>query len=336
MELLKLHEFVEFLGKCADRKDGYIMCAVGQDPKELNQWYFNQYKDRKVYTAKQEAAALNWKKTAERVWDCQGLADGYVTEKLGEKINVRARNNYASWCGVKGEGDIPAERRVPGAAVFMHNGSYIHHVGFLEKPVNADKPEGDWVVVEARGVMYGVVRTKLSERNWNRWGWMTKYFDYEMREGDEEREYGWRNLKRGMTGDDVKALQVDLIALNYSCGRWGADGEFGKATESALEAFQHFYGLEVDGVAGPETFGKLNELLKEDGDMPEKEEPVKSIQISAGQTWNVRTQPNTKGAVMGYAKRGELYAASGASAEGWIGIVYNGENAWVSEKAVKA
>lgn len=336
MNKLDPNEFAAFLAERADRKDGYIMCAVGQDPKELNQWYFNQYKDRKVYTAKQEAAALNWKKTAERVWDCQGLADGYVTEMLGKKVNVRARNNYASWCGAKGEGDIPAERRVPGAAVFMHNGSYIHHVGFLEKPVNADKPEGDWVVVEARGVMYGVVRTKLSERNWNRWGWMTKYFDYEMREGDEEREYGWRNLKRGMTGDDVKALQADLIALNYSCGKWGADGEFGKATESALEAFQHFYGLEVDGVAGPETFGKLNELLKEDGDMPEKEEPEKTIQISAGQTWNVRTQPNTKGAVMGYAKRGELYAASGASAEGWIGIVYNGENAWVSEKAVKA
>lgn len=336
MSKLKIDEFVEFLGECADRHDGYIMGAVGQDPKELHEWYFNQYKDRKTYTAAQEKAALNWKEKAARVWDCQGLADGYLTEMLGIKVNVRARHNYASWCGVKGEGDIPAERRVPGAAVFMHNGSYIHHVGFLEEPVRADKPEGDWVVVEARGVMHGVVRTKLSERNWNRWGWMTEYFDYEMREGDEEREYGWRNLKRGMIGKDVAALQADLIALNYSCGRWGADGEFGKATESALEAFQHFYGLEVDGIAGPETFGKLNELLKEDGDMPEKEEPEKTIQISAGQTWNVRTQPNTKGAVMGYAKRGELYAASGASAEGWIGIVFNGENAWVSEKAVKA
>lgn len=330
--LLRRSDFAEFLGECADRHDGYIMGAVGQNPGELHEWYFNQYRENE----KQYAQALVWRREAQRVWDCQGLADGYLTEKLGMKINVRARNNYASWCGVKGSGDIPAMRRVPGAAVFMHNGSYIHHVGFLEKPVNADKPEGDWVVVEARGVMYGVVRTKLSERNWNRWGWMTKYFDYEMREDDEEREYGWRNLKRGMSGEDVKALQADLIALNYSCGKWGADGEFGKATESALEAFQHFYGLEVDGVAGPETFGKLNELLKEDGDMPEKEEPEKTIQISAGQTWNVRTQPNAKGAVMGYAKRGELYAASGASAEGWIGIVFNGENAWVSEKAVKA
>lgn len=333
---LNPNDFAKFLGERADRHDGYIMCATGQDPKKLSAWYFNQYKDRKAYTAVQEKAALKWKETAERVWDCQGLLDGYLTEMLGEKIDVRARNNYASWCGVKGEGDIPAERRVPGAAVFMDNGDYIHHVGFLEKPVKADRPEGDWIVVEARGVTHGVVRTKLSERNWNRWGWMTEYFDYEMREGDEEREYGWRNLKRGMTGQDVAALQADLIALNYSCGRWGADGEFGKATESALEAFQHFYGLDVDGIAGEETFGKLNELLKEGGDLPEKEEPVKNIQITAGQTWNVRTQPSTKGAVMGYAKRGELYAASGASAEGWIGIVFNGENAWVSEKAVKA
>lgn len=332
---LNPNDFAVFLSACADRHDGYIMGAVGQNPKALHEWYFNQYKDRSQYSAKQEAQALKWKETAERVWDCQGLADGYLTEVLGQKINVRARNNYASWCDIKGAGDIPAERRVPGAAVFMDNGSYIHHVGFLEKPVIPGVPGGDWWVVEAQGVLWGVVRTKLSKRNWNRWGWMTKYFEYEEAVIDDTLPaYGWRNLRRGMVGEDVKALQMDLIALNYSVGKWGADGEFGMATEGALEAFQLAHGLDMDGVAGPETFAKLDELLKETGVPAEPDDTPMLIQISAGKTWNIRTGPSDKASVMGIAKRGELYAASGDTADGWIGIMVGGDRVWVSRKAV--
>lgn len=338
--LLKLNEFVRFLGECADRHDGYIMGAVGQDPKELHAWYFNQYKDRTQYSAAQEAKALEWKETAERVWDCQGLTDGYLTEMLGVKINVRARNNYASWCGVKGSGTIPGKRKVPGAAVFMDNGRYIHHVGFLERPVEADKPTGDWWVVEARGVMHGVVRTRLNSRGWNKWGWMTKYFDYSAYESDstesKPQEYGGRNLRRGSMGYDVKALQSDLISLNYDCGRWGADGEFGKATESALKAFQKDHALDDDGIAGPKTYAALNALLTDSGEEQTQLEPARTIRISEGQSWNVRAQPSINGAVRGYARRGEEYAASTGTADGWVSILYNGEPAWVSEKAVGA
>ena len=338
MVFLSLQGFVNHLSVCADRHDGYIMGAIGQDPKELHEWYFNQYKDRTQYSAAQEAQALKWKEESERVWDCQGLADGYVTEQLGEKINVRARNNYASWCGIKGEGTIPTARKVPGAAVFMDNGSYIHHVGFLEKPVEEGNTAGDWWVVEARGVLYGVVRTKLNSRKWNKWGWMTKYFDYseyEAEDGsDTPKEYGQRNLRRGMTGDDVAALQDDLISLGYSCGERGADGKFGRMTESTLKAFQRDHGLDDDGVAGPKTYAKLDELLKESGEAETPKEAAKIVKITEGKTWNVRAQPSLKGAIMGYAKRGESFAAGGQSAEGWASILYNGEQAWVSEKAV--
>lgn len=329
MQMLDPNKFADFLEEREAAGDGYIMCAVGQNPKKLNEWYFSGQ-----YSGRQLEQANKWREEAERVWDCQGLADGYVSEMTGVNVNVRARNNYASWCGVKGEGDIPAERRVRGAAVFMDNGDYIHHVGYLVRPVNAENPAGDWWVIEARGVMHGVVYTKLSERKWNCWGWMTKYFEYELAMDDVPGEYGWRILRRGMSGEDVAALQEDLISLNYSCGRWGADGEFGRATESALKAFQHDHGLVEDGIAGEKTYAALDALLTEDGDPEETEEPVKGILISAGSSWNVRTQPSTKGAVMGYAKRGELYAGSGQAADGWIGVVFNGEPAWISTKAI--
>ena len=328
--LLNPNKFADWLEEREAAGDGYIMCAVGQDPKKLNEWYFSGQ-----YNGEQLKQAYKWRDECERVFDCQGMADCYVSEQLGKDINVRARNNYASWCDIKGSGDIPAERRVRGAAVFMDNGDYIHHVGFLVRPVDPAKPYGDWWVVEARGVMYGVVKTKLSQRKWNKWGWMTKYFEYaEVSIDDLPAEYGDRNLMVGKSGSDVAALQEDLISLGYSCGKHGADGIFGKATESALKAFQHDQGLVEDGVAGPKTFARLNELLVDDGDMPDADEFVTGILISAGSSWNVRTQPNNNASVRGYAKRGELYAGSGYTADGWVGILYNGEPAWVSAKAI--
>ena len=53
---------------------------------------------------------------------------------------------------------------------------------------------------------------------------------------------GDRILKNGMTGADVQELQTWLIGLDYDCGVWGADGEFGDSTQQAVEQFQHANG----------------------------------------------------------------------------------------------
>ena len=41
----------------------------------------------------------------------------------------------------------------------------------------------------------------------------------------------------------------------------GADGSYGRATEAAV-SIQKDYSLEIDGIAGPITQGKIGELLK--------------------------------------------------------------------------
>lgn len=64
-------------------------------------------------------------------------------------------------------------------------------------------------------------------------------------------------LERGSEGDSVKALQILLIGYGYSCGSYGVDGEFGSATENAVEAFQEDMELEVDGKVGSKTWAKL-------------------------------------------------------------------------------
>ena len=69
-------------------------------------------------------------------------------------------------------------------------------------------------------------------------------------------------LKRGSEGKTVRALQILLIGNNISCGKHGADGDFGPDTENAVEVFQKKMNqqdipLEVDGKCGPETWAAI-------------------------------------------------------------------------------
>lgn len=65
------------------------------------------------------------------------------------------------------------------------------------------------------------------------------------------------NLKKGSKGEAVKTMQKMLIAVGYSCGSCGADGDFGNDTRAALVAFQKAKHLTVDGIYGPASKSAL-------------------------------------------------------------------------------
>jgi hypothetical protein len=66
-------------------------------------------------------------------------------------------------------------------------------------------------------------------------------------------------LRRGSKGEYVTLAQTELINKGYSCGSFGADGEFGAATEKAVRAFQKDYGLVIDGIIGEKTWAALDQ-----------------------------------------------------------------------------
>lgn len=68
-------------------------------------------------------------------------------------------------------------------------------------------------------------------------------------------------LKLGSKGETVKELQRKLETLGYDVGTYGADGDFGAATDKAVKAFQKAHGLIMDGIVGAGTWAKLDELL---------------------------------------------------------------------------
>ena len=75
--------------------------------------------------------------------------------------------------------------------------------------------------------------------------------------GVEQKGGGFPVLKKGSTGVSVKSLQILLMGYGYACGKWGADGEFGSATEAALKVFQKEKGLTPSGQTGEEVWKVL-------------------------------------------------------------------------------
>lgn len=137
---------------------------------------------------------------------------------------------------------------------------------------------------------------------------------------------GDRELDNGCEGDDVKQLQNYLIQLGFSCGEWGADGEFGDCTEQAVKAFQSKHGLIVDGVAGKETISKLESLLQDTPDAGT------SVLIVGGKCY-VRKGPGKQHDIIGTAAENATYIYDReTSNDGWLKIVYKGTPGWVSGK----
>ena len=66
-----------------------------------------------------------------------------------------------------------------------------------------------------------------------------------------------RLLKIGSEGADVKVVQNALIAAGFSVGTTGVDGDFGRRTLIAVNAFQKAKGLKVDGIVGKNTVEAL-------------------------------------------------------------------------------
>ena len=79
---------------------------------------------------------------------------------------------------------------------------------------------------------------------------------------------GRQMLSIGDSGAEVKKLQEDLISLGYTCGYYGADGDFGGATKNAVVAFQRKNNLEDDGIVGPNTYAALDKALANKNNVP--------------------------------------------------------------------
>lgn len=313
-----------------ERGKAYNGKAGDQTGRELStqKWYLHK-KGWRVFRAKDRAAAL--KIAADMEAACKNSHIGYdqwqrntlykVAEPLGfdcarVKTNcetdcsalVRVCCAYAGIMGLPSNfrtGNMPKNLLATGAFVELKGAKYTDQSAYLGKgDILVTKTHGHTVVVLDDGAKYeGTV---------------------------EVREYalGERLLKHGAEGADVKQLQQYLIQLGYDLGKWGADGEFGDATELAVKRFQRDHKLGVDGQYGPKSHAAMLEALE--ADEPEEEQGY--VYIENGNCY-VRAAPNTDGKILGVAHKGDMLIWQGEKSDnGWLLVAYENQNAWVSGK----
>ncbi len=194
---------------------------------------------------------------------------------------------------------------------------------------------GGGYTVEMKGFNYDCQKKKVTSGPWKKWGRLPASmisYTNEPAPAPEPEPVGDRDLKNGCEGADVKQLQENLIALGYSCGRWGADGDFGDCTELAVEAFQRDHGLPVTGVYDGATREAMEKALDDAEKPTEPPETPREVQIADGDCY-VRTAPNTTGKKLGVAHRGDVLPYGGQTSDnGWHMVEYKGQNGWVSGK----
>ena len=232
----------------------YLWGTRGQvcTEKLLDSRYNSYYRDHGWERGEYDTMTKGWVERGVHVTDCQGLLDAY----LGNDVN--ANTDYVSYCTEKGACDKISRPYVIGEAVFMGTATKKTHVGWVcgfDKNCNP-------LVVESRGLKYGVVITKLFGRGWDYRGLMTKKFTYGEApvQPDPSVFIFYRALKKGMRGQDVIELKKLLIDKGYHEGitlDTKTSQNFGSATRKLVKQFQADNGLTVDGVAGKQTITTL-------------------------------------------------------------------------------
>ena len=177
-----------------------------------------------------------------RFFDCRGFTYWILKVVFGWELKGAGAttqwNTESNW---KAKGEIatmPADTLV---CLFVRKGAKMEHTGF---------GYNNETVECSAGVQHFATRNK----KWTHWA-VPACIDGDVPPSPTPTK---PTLRRGDKGAYVTLAQTELIQKGYDCGSFGADGQFGAATEKAVRAFQRDHALTVDGVIGAKTWAALD------------------------------------------------------------------------------
>ena len=260
--MAKAGELVELVEQAYTEKWGYIWGTSGvmwtqKKQEEVERNYAN---DPVKYHNYDKAAQFGGKWIGHMVTDCSGLPY-QMLKKLGIKV-YHGSNSIWDKGYLSHKGKITPGLKLPiGAAIFTGTANDHPHIGTLVS---------ETCVTEAKGTTAGVVHTPLSNKKWTYWG-LYKGVQYDFIPGQDKPSdpisaptpsegapaVQYETLRRKSKGDSVRYMQELLIKAGESLPKFGADGDFGNETLTAVKHFQTTHGLEADGIVGKLTWAEL-------------------------------------------------------------------------------
>lgn len=236
--MLMLAEFIRLISQHIDRAI-YVWGGQGQAVTSETQI---RRMEQTVGDADRAIALWNKRKAAGidpvYMFDCSGLIIWALQAMKLIDYDTTAHGLY-----VKSKPINAGSVRV-GDFVFKVNADgRAYHVGIVTRP---------GYVTEAYGRDRGVIERAMTVGNWNAYG-SNPFIDTNQEVSD---------MKKGDTGEAVQKWQESLLAAGYVMTGtdgtvYGADGNFGGATERATIAFQLANGLAGSGVVGDLTWAAM-------------------------------------------------------------------------------
>lgn len=180
----------------------------------------------------------------------------------------------------KSKGQIVSEPQI-GDLVFFGD---ISHIGIIENvdndriyTIEGNTSNASELIINGGQVakksylktskyIYGYARPKYDETS-----------DSKSNETDSSNEITYSLIKKGSKGKLVRIAQEKLLVKGYKLPKYGADGDFGDETETAVRKLQEDAGIAVDGIIGPDTWSVLN------GDFVKPTESYPGYLIKKGQ-----------------------------------------------------
>ena len=314
-----------------DEKGGITGGKAGnQTGKELStqSWYLHS-KGWRVFRAKSEDKAAKIARAMKSA--CANMNIGYDQYQRNTLYNlVKSRGFDPSKADKPTETDCSALVRVcccyagimmgdfntsTEAAMLMATGEFVELTGDKYTKQDDYLGAGDILVTRTKGHTV-VVLTNGSK--------------YEGTVQEPSYVLGDRILKKGMSGSDVRQLQIRLKAVGFDCG--DVDGIYGSQTKGAVKALQKAGGITVDGEFGPNSLAVLESLEPTEGEpeSPSTPETTKNMIEITGASVNLRSGPGTQYDAVDVAHMGDTLPE--ANPDGWFPVLLNGRICWVSPK----
>ena len=257
--MIKAEELIAKFQQALDNHWGYIWGTAGVMWTEARQKQLEKTTDENRAMSRKYGS--KW--IGHYVADCSGMFV-WAFKQFGMEMSHISSNIFITYCtSNKGRLTAALKRTIlPGSAVFTGETAGKHpHVGLYI---------GNDEVIEAKGTVNGVIKSKLTDKKWTFYGELKNVmYDGIEPSPQPEPSPGWRpTIRRGNKGADVIECQTMLTRLGYDIGKSGIDGDFGRATEAGVKSFQSDHKLVVDGVCGPMTWDALDKAVAQLDEKP--------------------------------------------------------------------